>query len=71
MTGAGGPDPMIETLHESIKKQSQTAAFTVGYNNPLGKKLGIFIMPMLEISRNAIFTGEKAPAGCSLLTPGL
>ena len=38
---------------------------------PLGKKVGISIMPMLEISRYAIFMEEKAPAGCSELARGL
>ena len=28
-------------------------------------------MPMLEIYRDAIFLGERAPAGCSLLTQGV
>ena len=38
---------------------------------PLGKKVGISIISMLEKSRDAIFRKEKAPAGCSLLTQGL
>ena len=32
---------------------------------PLGKQVGILIVPMLEISRDAVFMKEKAPAGCS------
>ena len=41
------------------------------YCTPLGKKVGILIMSMLEIFWGAIFMEEKAPARCSVLIWGL
>ena len=41
------------------------------YCTPLGKKVGILTMPMIEIPRDASFVPETNPVGCCLLILGL
>ena len=66
MYNAGRKDVTTSREKDSLEAASSTKATTTRK-----KKLGFLIIPMLEISRDAIFRKEKAPAGCSLLNQGL